>query len=421
MAQRRTIKGNFAAFRSTVGVLQFIAGGGDGGTHRITGCARSAKPVMSPEYGAIYHDFDGMKLPDGGRVPLDYRHNEDEVLGFADGFEADAEGLQMSGQLMPSPDGNDRASEVIRLSAGGTGVPFQLSIDFRADDLVAEQLDEGETAEVNGQTVTGPALIFREWPLRGVAVCPYGKDRNTSAQFNQGGDEITARILSEGSMVKGKKSAGSGRTKPAAPAKGRQFTAGRAKGGKFVPRSTKGRQMADEKPADEQQAEEEEQQEEDDEAEEVVDGEQDDTVTDPEADPDAVEEETLEDEEEQQEEDEQPEQQQSQKAGLAKFVKAFGEKHGCRYFLKGMTFSQATVEENKRLRKALQTTGRQLTVAKGKLEQLGQDGEAEPLSMGNDEGDDDATDRKGSVPGGQYSATIGRKLGSFAESIVLPK
>lgn len=372
---------------------------------------------MHEEWGAIYHDFEGMTL-DGDRVPLDYCHNEAEVLGFAGEFPVDEEGLHIDGVLVPF--GQDRAAEVI--AKGQAGVPYQLSIDFRGDDLVAEEVPEGATAEVNGATVEGPALIFREWPLRGVAVCPYGKDRNTSTQFSdQDGDVCSVRILSEGSMPKTLKK------KPQAV---RQMTAPKKPAAKKAParkftaaKRTPARQLAEE---DEQQAEEDEELEEDDEAPAVEDGEEDDTVND--ADPADAEEEPLdEDEEQQAEEDEEqkpaPDQQQSErskvKSELARFVKAFGQKNGTAWYIDGKTFSQAQRLHTAAVEKELGRVKRQLTVAETRLQQLGESGEEEPLSLSNDDGD---APRGSSAPSvdKKYSATIGPKMGLFAQGIKLP-
>lgn len=409
MTKPRMVNLKSAAFRLAVGPCLFAEGDAATGRHPITGLARSAQPVFDPDWGEIYHDFEGMKL-DGERVPLDYCHCEGEIVGFADSFTADEEGLHIGGELTPFRE-DDRASEIIAKSRGGQGVPYQLSIDFRGDDVTAEEVPEGATSEVNGQTVSGPALIFRQWPLRGVAVCPYGKDRNTSAQFsNQDGEGLTVRILSEGTMPKTMKK------KPAAV---RQMTASKKPAKTVASKKPVGRQMSDDDKKPEEQQE-EEQQEEDDEDPAVEDGEQDDTSDDAAAD-DGEEEALEEDEEQQQEEDKpKPQQQQSERNQLAKFVKAFGEAQGAKYFLAGKTFSQATALENERLRKALKDKDRQLTVSRRRLEQLGEDGEAEPLSLTGDDGDDSEPAAPTRPPGGQYSATIGSKLGLLAESIKLP-
>jgi hypothetical protein len=44
--------------------------------------------------------------------------------------------------------------------------------------------------------VTGPATVIRKWTLRGLAVCPYGADRQTATEFDAGnGDTATVQFL----------------------------------------------------------------------------------------------------------------------------------------------------------------------------------------------------------------------------------
>jgi hypothetical protein len=64
------------------------------------------------------------------------------------------------------------------------GVPYEASIFFGGDGIRVEEVAEGETAEVNGYALAGPAVIVREWPLRGIAICPYGADMNTESASN---------------------------------------------------------------------------------------------------------------------------------------------------------------------------------------------------------------------------------------------
>jgi hypothetical protein len=136
--------------------------------------ARSTEPVMG-WWGAVYHDLAGMQieLP----LPLDYCHEYDEIVGAAEKSEITDEGLICDGFLI-SLAPLDRADEVVKKSRGG--VPYQSSIF--AEPLSIEEVLSGGTAEVNGQSVNGPALIVRQSQLRAVAVTPYGRDSNTSVE-----------------------------------------------------------------------------------------------------------------------------------------------------------------------------------------------------------------------------------------------
>lgn len=154
-------------------------GGGKDGSHPISLLARSAKPIQHWFWGTNVHDLSGMEVPE--RIALDYNHNSDEIIGFADRHEKSNEtGLHLHGQLTPFQQG-DRASEIIHKCA--SGVPYQASIFFDPNELVIERVSKGMTTVVNGYELAGPATVFRKSVLRGTAVCPYGADRHTSCDF----------------------------------------------------------------------------------------------------------------------------------------------------------------------------------------------------------------------------------------------
>lgn len=149
--------------------------------HPIKMTARSGGPIDHWYWGAIVHDFAGMKANDA--IPVDYCHDSGEVLGYLDKFESAGGDLVVSGELVGFAAG-DRVDEIIAKSAGG--VPYQASIYF--DATAIEELMPGASSTVNGKLVNGPAYIVRQWVLRGVAVCPYGADRNTESEFKGDGD-----------------------------------------------------------------------------------------------------------------------------------------------------------------------------------------------------------------------------------------
>lgn len=78
---------------------------------------------------------------------------------------------------------SDRASEIIHKARAG--VPYEASINFGGPGIKVEEVAEGRAAQVNGYQFDGPGIIVREWPLRGVAVCPYGADMNTRSELAQ--------------------------------------------------------------------------------------------------------------------------------------------------------------------------------------------------------------------------------------------
>jgi hypothetical protein len=143
--------------------------------------ARGAQAVDHWFFGRMVHDLAGMSLSKP-RLAIDYCHREDEVMGFANKFETEG-GLVASGALTPFQE-KDRASEVIFKSQ--QGVPYEASIFFDPAELILEEVPQGMSVPVNGLQFAGPGVVARKWTLRGLAVCPYGQDKNTAVEFSAG-------------------------------------------------------------------------------------------------------------------------------------------------------------------------------------------------------------------------------------------
>ena len=148
-------------------------------TYPIKMLARSSKPIDHWFWGKVVHDMAGFSVHKG-RIPVDYIH--DEPIGYLDKWEATPEGLVVEGALVLTEDPTDPAPKLVARHRGG--VPYEASINFGGDGLVYEFIDDHQTTEVNGYQFNGPGIVIREWPLRGVAVCPYGADMNTESQFS---------------------------------------------------------------------------------------------------------------------------------------------------------------------------------------------------------------------------------------------
>ncbi len=166
--------------------------GDDGATlYPFVMTARTGGIAQHPWWGNCIHDFEGM-IPAKPTITVDYCHNPDDVIGFADRQELRDNALMLSGSLVSL--GDDRAFEV--QSKRKAGVPYEASILTNWDGLVIEQISEGMVATVNGQQVDGPLTIFREWQLWGVAVCPYGSDGNTGIEFSAGSNaDVEVRVI----------------------------------------------------------------------------------------------------------------------------------------------------------------------------------------------------------------------------------
>lgn len=158
---------------------------------RFSLVARTNTPIDT-WMGQLIHDLHGMFHKDP--VNLDWRHNCDESIGYLDRFEVSNEKIVCYGAIV-SVEPGDRASRIIKQAMAG--IPFEASIYFGGQGIKVEEIPVDKKADVNGQEFNGPGIIFREWPMRGVAVCPYGADNSTSTSFNfEDGDiEYSALIL----------------------------------------------------------------------------------------------------------------------------------------------------------------------------------------------------------------------------------
>jgi hypothetical protein len=140
---------------------------------------RTSEPVNHPYWGPFVHDFAGM-IQHKDTYPLDYCHDSGELIGHFSGLDASSGDLTADGLIDPfQPD--DRASEI--LHRADTGTPYEASLLFNKDTARIERLDENEMAMVNGRQVNGPMTIFRNWEIRGGALCPYGADKYAHAEL----------------------------------------------------------------------------------------------------------------------------------------------------------------------------------------------------------------------------------------------
>jgi hypothetical protein len=176
--QKRSVP--LSALRFTASSWELGDNGDEAKTAPFRMVARSGQPIDHWYWGRIVHDLSGMRSK--SRVPIDYAHSDAEVIGYANHFSHESGDLEVSGALVPYKE-SDRATEVIYKQKNG--VPYEASINFGGSGIRVENVAEGAQAEVNGYTFDGPGVVVREWPLRGVAICPYGADSNTSTEFSE--------------------------------------------------------------------------------------------------------------------------------------------------------------------------------------------------------------------------------------------
>lgn len=167
------------AFRFEASPFELKGGNGEAGSCKIEMLARTGNAIAHWYWGSIVHDFAGMRHRDS--IPIDYDHNSSDPIGLIGAFDVREGDLYLGGSL-ESIEKGDVADKLIRRR--GRGIPYQSSIFFDPETAVFEELREGFSAEVNGRTIDGPAVIVREWDLRGVAVTTHGKDIGTESKFS---------------------------------------------------------------------------------------------------------------------------------------------------------------------------------------------------------------------------------------------
>jgi hypothetical protein len=180
-----------AAMRFTEGHrFQFADSSGETGLFPFRMLARSLEPVNHYYWGRIVHDMSGM-ITRKNSVTVDYAHDFDAVIGFADQFAVTDSGLEVAGSLVSIETG-DKADEVFR--KGKAGVPYEASIDWVGPETELEYIPEGVNTDVNGRQFSGPGYVVRKWPLRAIAVCRYGVDADTNTQFSDKGGKANVAV-----------------------------------------------------------------------------------------------------------------------------------------------------------------------------------------------------------------------------------
>ena len=335
------------------GVFEFGDADDKGTSAPIKMVGRSAQPINHWYWGKIVHDMSGFST-DHEKVPIDWSHDSytDEGIGYLDKFTADPKkGLLVEGRLVSIEDG-DRASKLMKKASAG--VPYQASIFFRAEKL--EQVPEGFTTTVNGFTLEGPAIIVRQWALRGMAVCLYGADHRTQSKFSDG-DQVAVELFTlEPEMSKGKSTetpaadpAKLNDTKPETPA------ADPAKLTDTKPETPAAdpAKLTDTKPAD------------------------------------------------------------SSRDELKKFVAAFGAEHGANWFADGVSFADAQAKHIEVLANQLKAKDEEISKLSDKIKSVDR-GERSPVGFTDAEqpGTDPAKNSK--------FAHLGSNLSKFADAVKLP-
>jgi hypothetical protein len=141
-----------------------------GGLRRIKGVAYSGDLLRHPYWGAVIFDLSTTEAPKP--VPVLIEHDRAQRAGVCS---------LTIGKRIDIADGHLLANDAGRAVAAeaDAGFPWQLSVHIEPREV--QMLSAGESVDVNGRKVEGPAAVFRNSLIREVSFTPTGVDSNTSA------------------------------------------------------------------------------------------------------------------------------------------------------------------------------------------------------------------------------------------------
>lgn len=135
----------------------------------FSGVANSGRPFNY--YGELaIVDLSALTYKDN--IPALLEHERGQRVGFGALSVVDNQ-LLINGTLLNNQHGNEIADDA------DAGFPWQMSAHVTPSYV--DEIREGESAEVNGQTVTAPMLILRESKISEISFTPTGVDSETSA------------------------------------------------------------------------------------------------------------------------------------------------------------------------------------------------------------------------------------------------
>ena len=137
----------------------------------FTGIANSGKPFVYHGERAIA-DLSDIIFAD--KVPALLLHDRDKRVGFGS-LSVQNHQLVVSGDLLDNEHGKQIATEA------DAGFPWQMSAHIIAGYV--ETLPNGQSVEINGQTITGDIKILRNCRVSEISFTPTGVDNQTMAMI----------------------------------------------------------------------------------------------------------------------------------------------------------------------------------------------------------------------------------------------
>ena len=123
----------------------------------------------------VVFDLDGIEI-DKPAALLE-EHFSSSRIGVVQAVDTNGK-IDVSGDFLT----NAKAMEIVQDS--DDGFPFQMSMMIDPGSI--EEVSQGKTVTVNGQSFEGPIIVFRQNRIREFTICSTGADRNTSIKAFSG-------------------------------------------------------------------------------------------------------------------------------------------------------------------------------------------------------------------------------------------
>ncbi|WP_180049180.1 hypothetical protein [Acinetobacter sp. YH12105] len=150
----------------------------DGQKRKFKGTAYAGGRVDGHWYwgrSGVVFDLDGIEI-DKPTALLE-EHFGSSRIGVVQAVDTNGK-IDVSGDFLT----NAKAQEIVQDS--DDGFPFQMSMMIDPGSI--EEVSQGKTVTVNGQSFEGPITIFRQNRIREFTICSTGADRNTSIKAFSG-------------------------------------------------------------------------------------------------------------------------------------------------------------------------------------------------------------------------------------------
>lgn len=129
-------------------------------------------------YGKLILDLAGGKLgTQHGKLPMLVNHRDEHVAGYADEIAIGEGPVELAGYLSSATDHGQKVAQL-----ADEGFPWTMSVGVMLNSI--EDVQEGASADCNGESHPGPILIARQWDLIETSFITCNPaDRDTDAEI----------------------------------------------------------------------------------------------------------------------------------------------------------------------------------------------------------------------------------------------